>query len=1070
MRFPIAVVLLSACALMLVLPLHAQSPNGVLNGQVIDPSNSVIVGADVVAINDVTGVQYTTKTNGEGLYVLPNLPPGPYRLQVSKFGFKTIIKPDITLNVQDALALNFTLPVGSYSEIVTVEGGAPLVNTESAAVSTVVDRHFAENLPMNGRSFQTLIQLTPGVVLTPVASGDEGQFSVNGQRAASNYWMVDGVSANFGGGNARSGQGEGVGGALPAFGVQGGTNSLVSVDALQEFRIQTSTYAPEFGRMPGGQISIVTRSGTNQIHGTAFDYLRNDLFDANNWFAGVTDPPQPKPEERQNDFGGTFSGPILRNRTFFFFSYEGLRLRLPTLGNVSVPTVAARQAAVPATQSLLNAFPLPNGTDFGNGSAQFLKSFSNASTLNATSLRVDHTVNSKLTLFGRYNYSPSAVSSRVFRLSNVQTIQDKTQTATVGATWTFSPSATNELRFNYSRLHSDVSYAIDSFGGAVPLTPADLHFASGFGPENAIFEAEIVSPLEIIAVGHDGRFIQRQLNVVDNLSVQKGAHSMKFGVDYRRLDPSYDPRSYLLLPVFLNMASTEAAQLAEEIVFSSRSTSLRLGNLSIFGQDSWKVNSRLAITYGLRWDLDFVPQSTPAFPAFTNFNPNDLSGVQLAPSGTQAYQMDYASVAPRFGAAYQLSQKRGWERVVRGGFGVFFDIASQEQGNLLTSSQYPFGATKVLFGPVFGGTATYPLSPTDATPPPISTASLARNGVVGYDPKLKPPYTLQWNLAVEQSLGGRDTISATYLGAVGRRLLQSGDIGSPNPTFQQIQFVTNAATSDYHALQVQFQQRVAHGLQLLSSYSWSHSIDSASAGSDVGSNFGNTFVPGINPAAERGPSDFDIRHAFSVGMTYAIPTPKINILTRALAGGWSIQSVIQARSASPVNVYFSDFTQGSNAFNADKAIRPNLAPGVPLYLYGPQYPGGKAFNNTSDQGGSGCIGPFCPPAMDPNGNPLNGNLSRNALRGSRAAQWDFAVHREFSLHETIRLQFRAEMFNILNHPNFGSPIGDLNDSQFGRSTQTLGSSLSEGTGTGGFSSLYQVGGPRSMQLALKLLF
>src|SRR5258708_5497915 len=247
-----------------------------------------------------------------------------------------------------------------------------MVNTESAAVSTVVDRQFAENIPLNGRSFQTLIQLTPGVVLTANNGFDTGQFSVNGQRASSNYWMVDGVSANIGMA-ASPVSGNGLGGALGSSSVLGGTNSLVSVDAMQEFRIQTSTFAPEFGRTPGGQISIVTRSGTNQFHGTAFDYLRNDVFDANKWFNGVNilnPTPLPKAKERQNDFGGTLGGPILKNKTFFFFSYEGLRLRLPQTALTFVPdasftpggTTNSRQNAIPALQPYLNAFPLPNAT------------------------------------------------------------------------------------------------------------------------------------------------------------------------------------------------------------------------------------------------------------------------------------------------------------------------------------------------------------------------------------------------------------------------------------------------------------------------------------------------------------------------------------------------------------------------------------------------------------------------------------------------------------------------------------------------------------------------------------
>ena len=265
-RFP-RIALLFACTVSLVLPLAAQSPNGTINGRVLDPSGGAIADAAIVAVNDVTGAQYNSKTNAEGIYILIGLPPGPYRLQVSKAGFKTLVKPDIVLNVQDAIAINFTLPIGALFETVTVEGGAPLVNTESASVSTVVDRQFAENLPMNGRSFQTLIQLTPGVVLSTSNGEDPGQFNVNGQRASANYWMVDGVSANVGSSAFRP---NGAGGSVASFSAMGGTNSLVSVDAMQEFRIQTSTYAPEFGRTPGAQISIVTRSGTNRFHGTLF--------------------------------------------------------------------------------------------------------------------------------------------------------------------------------------------------------------------------------------------------------------------------------------------------------------------------------------------------------------------------------------------------------------------------------------------------------------------------------------------------------------------------------------------------------------------------------------------------------------------------------------------------------------------------------------------------------------------------------------------------------------------------------------------------------------------------------
>ena len=478
------IIFLLSITLLFIAPVVAQSPNGTISGIVLDPSGRVIVDAEITIVNDATRVQYSRNTNGEGIYVVPDLPPGQYRLQVSKIGFKTLIKPDIVLNVQDAVAINFTLPIGAASETVTVEGGATMINTQDASVSTVVDRQFAENLPMNGRSFQTLIQLTPGVVITAVNNSDGGQFSVNGQRASANYWMVDGVSANIGASGVVPGNG--FGGALPGLGAQGGTNSLVSVDALQEFRIETSSYAPEFGRTPGAQISIVTRSGTNQFHGTAFDYLRNDIFDANNWFNGYTNnPPLPKAKERQNDFGGTFGGPILKDRTFFFFSYEGLRLQLPQTTLTTVPDLTARQNAVPAMQPFLNAFPFdPSQPDLGNGIARFNASYSNPSSLDAYSLRADHKLSDKLTLFGRYNYSPSSVAQRGSISTSLNTISRSSatiQTATIGTTWIMSPAVTNELRFNYSRTDASTSVSEDTFGGAVPLTsppfPQSVHYA-----------------------------------------------------------------------------------------------------------------------------------------------------------------------------------------------------------------------------------------------------------------------------------------------------------------------------------------------------------------------------------------------------------------------------------------------------------------------------------------------------------------------------------------------------------------------------------------------------------------
>jgi hypothetical protein len=922
-------------AVVFVSAAHAQMETARVFGQITDPAGRTVPSAGITIVNLSTGIASETTSNDEGIYSISGLIPGRYRVTVKKPGFREVILDGLVLNVQDIVAQNVRLEIGSVAESVTVEASALNINTTDATVSTVVDRNFAENLPLNGRSFQTLIQLTPGVVLTTSSNQDAGQFSVNGQRAASNYWTVDGVGANIGVSSSAA-TGNGFGGALGSFSALGGTNSLVSVDALQEFRIQTSTYAPEFGRTPGGQISIVTRSGTNQFHGTAFDYLRNDLLDANDWFAGSVG--LPKAKERQNDFGGTVSGPILKDRTFFFFSYEGLRLRLPQTALTTVPCDSSctvfgdgRAMAVPAMQPFLKAFPLPNGPEdmAFPGTAQFNASYSDPASLDAYSLRADHKLNDKLTLFGRYNYSPSYLQSRgaggTSPLSTVLASRINTQTATVGSTWAVSPAASNDFRFNYSRTSGNSYGYLDNFGGAVPLST--LPFPDAFTSQNAIFRLEIPSLKgSQLLDGKNARNVLQQLNVVDNLTILRGAHTLKFGIDFRRLSSESSPFAYAQEAFFSDVPSAETGNLRFSLVQSTNHATLLFRNLGIFAQDTWRVTHRLSLTYGLRWDVDFVPSSLtgPSLPAVTGFNLNDLSQLALAPAGVSPFKTTYGNVAPRLGAAYQLSQRPDWGSVVRGGFGVFFDLASSEVGNVIEISSFPFSASIVTPG------GSFPLSPTAAAPPPITVAGLSSGTLGAIDPNLKLPYTLEWNGAFEQALGRQQTITVTYLGSAGRRLIQSFFVFTPNPNFGSASLVTNNAISSYDALQLQFQRRLSHGLQILASYTWSHSIDTASAGSAFG-NSANAGVPGLSSDLNRGPSDFDIRNAFSAAVTYDIPAPRVNAVTNAIIRGWSLQNIIQARSAPPVEVSDQNF----GFPNALADLRPDVVPGQPLYLLGP---------------------------------------------------------------------------------------------------------------------------------------
>ncbi|MCU1315247.1 MAG: TonB-dependent receptor plug [Candidatus Acidoferrum typicum] len=1045
LRWPILV----STLLLISLSALSQTPTATIDGRVLDLSKAVIQGATVEAINLDTNAKHTTETNGNGLFTIVHLTPGNYRLEVSKPGFRTIVKPNVVLHVQDVIALNFEMSVGSTLETVTVTGGAPLVNTEDASVSTVVDRNFAENLPMNGRSFQSLIDLTPGVVVTPVGITEGGQFSTDGQRANSNYWMVDGVSANVGlGVNLNGNPGNGLAGSVGSFSAQGSTSSLVSVDALQEFRIETSTYAPEFGRTPGAQISIITRSGTNDFHGTLFDYIRNDVLDANDWFADRSR--LPKPEERQNDFGGTFGGPLKRNRTFLFVSYEGLRLRLPQVLNTEVPDISSRQSAPPAVQSILNAFPIPNGPALGSGIAAYNASFSNASNLDSYSFRIDHRFHENLTLFGRYSRAPSKIIARalggIWAASVISPAEIHTDMLTLGTTWSLSDRAVNDLRFNYSTSDSMGSQELDNFGGAVPSMPP---YPNGFTNKNANFSVDIFSLSPAIGVGKAQHQKQQQINVVDNFSTQRGGHALKFGVDFRRLAPHFDPPGYSQNVFFNDVPSAVAGNVAFSVVSASRAGTLLFRNLSIFAQDNWHVSPRLTATYGLRWDVDFMPLSLngPSLPAVTNFN--NLSLIGLAPAGTPPFRTSYGNFAPRIGAAYELIENPSWQTVIRGGFGIFYDLATSEVGNGVFSFNYPFG--NAVFQP--GG--TFPLSPSTAAPSPINFQN--SGFLLGFQPGLKLPYTLQWNIAVQQSLGTQQAVTATYVGAAGRRLLQTEYVLNPNPNVQTANLILNAATSDYDALQLQFQRRLSHGWQVLLSECWSHSIDTASAGSwGVRS---NTFVPAILGGSNRGPSDFDIRHTFSTGIVYELPDLSRRRVLTNLTRHWSLQSVIQARSATPVNVYDSSLFPGIG--NYLTSVRPDIVQGQPLYLSGEQFPGSKALNPAA----------FVPPPTDSTGSALRqGHLGRNALRGFGAAQWDFSIHREFPVSERLQLQFRAELFNVLNHPNFGPPVGDITNAEFGQSTQMLGRSLDQNPGGGSFSALYQIGGPRSVQFALKLKF
>jgi hypothetical protein len=1045
---------LSACRALLVILLfvtdfhstaYPQTETGTIRGSVSDPSGAVVPGAFVHLIDVDRGAESEVTTGRGGVYTFTGVRPGYYRIEVEKSGFKLVRLTGITVNVLDNLEQNFRLDMGPVSDSITVEANSVNVNTTDAAVSTVIDRHFADNLLLNGRSFQTLIMLTPGVVVTPTAFDDQGQFSVNGQRADENYFTVDGVSANFGV-TGYFPLAQSAGGALPALSVSGGTNSLVSVDAMQEFRVQTSSFAPEFGRTPGGQVAVVTRSGTNDFHGTLFDYFRNGALDATDWFVNFKH--LAKPDDRQNDFGGVFGGPIIKDKTFFFFSYEGLRLHQPLSQQSVVPDGISREQAPAGVRPFLNAYPLPNSAALGPGVAQFNASYSNPSSLDAYSIRVDHAVNSKFNLFGRYNYSPSSLEQRggpftTPALSSLETLDSSVHTLTVGLTGLITPSISNETRLNYSNQRLGTKFAVDNFGGAVPVSDS-LLFPLGFSSTDSGF-LMLINGVGEYGQGKGGADEQRQVNVIDNLLLTTGGHQLKFGVDYRWLSPFSSPFSYRQFVQFSGVTAAPGGALSGTAAFvqpaAFQTNALLSHNFSLYGQDTWRATPRLSLTYGLRWDINpALTGKNSANDPITVVGLNNPATMTLAPRGTRLYETTYGNVAPRVGLAYQLRERTDWDLVVRVGFGIFYDIGQGSLGG--TSAFFPYGASKNL------ALVPFPISAQNAAPPPITTNPPVTTIIVA-DPHLRLPRTYEWNGAIEQLIGNSQSLSLAYIGAIGRDLLRVNNLFNPNPNFQFVYFTTNTATSDYHALQVKFERRLSKGLQALTSYSWSHSIDIASTDA-FGTNL-NTPSSIANPGIDRGNSDFDIRSALTAGVTYDLPSPGGSKVVSAALAGWSVDGFVYARSAPPANVVGAlSFTTGTVL-----SYRPNVVPGVPLEHFGAQYPGGKIFNKAAF-------------STAPSGQ--QGDLGRNVLRAFGAAQLDLALQRDFRLTERGRLHFRSEFFNIFNHPNFGPPNNLLTSPLFGHSTQTLAGSLGAGGANGGFNPLYQIGGPRSIQLALKLQF
>lgn len=1021
---------------------HAASSSAALSVAITDTSGAMVTDADAVILNTDTNQGQHANSGKSGIVHFAFLKPGHYSLTVSKSDFANIVVDKIVLNVGDDKQLSLILKIGPTAQNVLVDGSGTTINTTDGSVSTVIDRQFVAEIPLNGRSFQDLISMTPGVVTaspqtTSTSPGSNGNFSINGQRTESNYYTVDGVAANASAGPSTAG-GYGPAGVMAATSALGTTQSLLSVDDLQEFRVESSSYSAEYGRSPGGQLTFVTRSGTNAYHGSTYDYFRNGWFDANDWFNDHLS--QPKEQLHQNDFGGTIGGPVWipglyqgKDKTFFFGSYEGLRMTQPVAATVQyVPDSYMRQQAPTGLQPLLNAYPLPSphGIDYGTAQApslaQFFQSYSVPGSIDSTSIRIDQTFTPALSAFFRFADTPSSVSSRSY--SVLTSGQMNTQTYTLGVTYVLTPSATNQFRLGYSRSYSGSSSVVDSFGGAVPID-----FGKALGNTTGIsgqdVAAQFVVSLRGIGVANivtpDASARQHQWNLTDSLDISHGTQHWKLGVDFRQITTLQTPHPAIILGEYLSVQNilSNNANLGEYGKYLSSEPVYN--QVALFAQDDWRINARLSLSGGVRWELAPPPHnaSSPQ-PYAVSGNLGDPSTLSLAPAGTPLWHTAWYSFAPRLGIAWQANTKNNWATVARAGGGVFFDTSNQSAVPAFSAFGYSILARY--------SSVPLPLTPTQQN---ISvTITPPYNNLNVYPSYLQLPYTLEWNTSVEQELGADNVLSISYIGAAGRRLNASQELylGTFNPSFGTVLSILGV-TSDYHALQAQFQRSVSKGITALASYTWSHSID-------YGSNFAALPIT-------RGDSDFDVRNSFQGGLTWELPYVRSSKLASVVLNGWALDGRLLARTGYPVTLqgnFATDPVTGSEYYTDV-----DLVPNQPIYLYGDRYPGGRSLNPSA----------FAYPAGT---NP--GNAPRNFVRGFGESQVNFAARREFPLSERVHLQFRAEAFNIFNHPNFGYVDPYLTDTTFGQSTQMLNQSL------GTVASQYQQGGPRSMQFALRLAF
>ena len=996
-------ILLSAVTFILLsLSSQAQTDRAGLNGTVTDSSGRVVAGARVAAVQNTTGLRRETFTSGNGSYDIPELPVGVYQVTFSHDGFRNLTFQNVVQSVEHTRTLNATLQVAGGQEQVEVTASAPQVDETSNTLGARIEHKQVRELPINGRNWATLTALTPAAV----DSGGSNQRSIRfaGRGRDDNNFTLDGIDATNIINQAQ----------------QPYVRLAIPLDTIQEFQVSSMLATAETGETAGGQLAVTSASGTNRFHGDAFEFLRNDALDAREPIDALNPT---KPPFHLNQFGGSIGGPIVRNNTFFFASYEGYRQNLEQTLPGFVPTDAFKAAAAaesPALIPILNAYP-EGQTIVSPDVARFIGEGKQIVQEDSGMIRVDHRFSEQTTAFARVNVDravsnvPLASSGQY--LSDLQQSTSSPSNVGLELLHVFSPTLVNEVKFGFNR-----STAINTNVNQTGLLYSIA--VSGFTTLNN----------NRVSTGVGNTF-----SGIDNLTWVTGRHVIKAGVEVRRVQLNQGSTSNGTV----SYASTDAFE-ANEVNTANLTAALPINGLRktmYFGylQDEFKWKPNVTLNLGARYSFFniFHEVQDRANPFdFATCGPQGFCG-----PGASFGQPNYFNIDPRIAVAWAPTAFGG-NTVIRAGFGTYHQDGQLEDQNLPESNEVQrFSLSKKTIPGL-----TFPIDP-------FLVDTTGKISPRDMDRRRKDMYVSQWGLSIQQSFSHDLVATIGYVGSKGTHLLTLSEVNvinpltgtRPFPNFGQVDFRGNDNNSSYNGLQASLQRSFSKGLLLSANYMWSHEIDDGSMGSGDGDSLTPQNVA-CRPC-ERASGTWDARHVFTLNAVYELPfgpgKPLLNQPgpLRGIFGSWELTSIFSARSGFPVNVVIdrdSDDVPDGNTNNQ----RPDIIPGVPLTP-----PGGQSMSEWINPAA------FAVPAPG-----TFGNAPRNAVRGPDFWQADIGVSKFIPLTERANLQFRAEAFNIFNRAQLGQPQADLSTSSFGEILSTINTGP-VGTGT-----------PRQIQLALRLTF